>query len=644
MLSGDWIPVSLPTQLRQTFHADLAVKSLGGATEAAIWSNYFHIGEVPSSWTSIPYGRPIQNSHYHVLDRRLQPVPPGVVGDLHIGGTCLATGYLNREALTGERFIPDPFAADAKAAGIPRQGHSTLYKTGDLARYYDDDGDLRGQLEFVGRADFQVKIRGFRVELGEVDACIQKCPGVRDVLSVAHMDASKQKVLVTYVVPLKDTLGAALGVDDVKTHTAKHLPDFMVPTHVVLLPQGLPVSVNGKVDRKALPDPTSSMSNIARRLPSTPTEEALLPLWAEVLGASDLSVDDNFFARGGHSLLATMLVSRLKQRLGIVVPLSRLLSKNTIASLAASIDVDRGVKTTTTSTPTTAATAATTTTTTTPDADSSSLVVLNEAGTKTPVFFIAGIGGHVFTFQKLASLLGKDTPTYGFRAIGGESGEIPKERVEDIADAYLAELDARGLAKTPILLCGYSFGGYVAFELAQRLEARGVPPSSLVFFDVLAPGYPRRLPLPERLSLHLETFMGRSLAGKRAYLDERLQNVRRRVYMRLGMAKRLAGDADVGAGEFDDARQDEMRNLWGALATAQLQYRPKGTTHIPTLVLRAGIPFDWPATNFDDPTHGWRHWALGALRVVEVPGAHLKLFEGENPEIMASAIADFAKG
>jgi thioesterase domain-containing protein len=315
-----------------------------------------------------------------------------------------------------------------------------------------------------------------------------------------------------------------------------------------------------------------------------------------------------------------MLVSRIKKQLGVVVPLSRLFSASTIEKLARSIDE-----------------AAWKTSTATPSS-SSSLVVLNERGDETPVFFIAGIGGHVFTFQKLASLLGERTPTWGFRAIGGESGEVPKERVEEIAAAYLEELDARGLTKKPIVLCGYSFGGYVAYELALRLEERGVPPELLVFFDVLAPGYPRRLPLHERAMLHADEFLKRDLAGKRRYVGDRVGNVRRRVYMKLGLADRLANDADVGAGELDEARQQEMRTLWGALAMAQLQYRPRRATNIPALLLKAATTFDWPATRFDDPTHGWRDWIKGAISVVTVDGAHLQLFEGENPERMADAI------
>ena len=633
MLSGDWIPVGLPDQMRAVF-TNASIKSLGGATEAAIWSNFFHIETINPAWTSIPYGAPIQNSWYHVLDRRLQPVPAGVTGDLYIGGTCLALGYLKRPELTADRFIVDPFIAEADEMCAPTDGvvpvqrRARLYKTGDLARYYDDDGALAGELEFLGRADFQVKIRGFRVELGEVDAVILRHPGVRDVLCTARSDASTQKVLVAYVVP---KAGVTLSAQQVKDHVEARLPDFMVPTHVVVLHNGMPVSVNGKVDRKALPDPLEATASKVQKPPSTTMERALLPIWQEVFSTQTLSVDDNFFEKGGHSLLATLLVSRIKQRLQVQVPLSQLFSANTIEKLARTIDAAMAIDAQSAAVPGEASASAST-----PQA--SSLIVLNDKGSRTPVFFIAGIGGHVFTFQRLAALIGADTPTYGFRAIGGESGEVPKESVEDIATAYLKELDDRGLAHKPIVLCGYSFGGYVAYEMALRLQQRGVRPEMLVFFDVLAPGYPRRLPVTERALLHAQEFLQRDGHQRRAYIEERFDNLRRRLYFKIGRAESLAGAEDVGVGVFDKARQQEMRALWGATALAQVQYRPLTTTTTPALLLKASVNFSWPATRFDDPAHGWRDWVSGDIAVVPVEGAHLKLFEGDNPARMATAI------
>ena len=215
MLSGDWIPITLPGALKGAFPG-VEVRSLGGATEAAIWSNWFPVGDLDPRWTSVPYGRPIQNARYHVLDGRLAPVAIGVSGDLYIGGTCLAQGYLNRPELTQERFLADPFAGPGER----------LYKTGDLARYFDD-----GNLEFLGRADFQVKIRGFRVELGEVEAALTSLPEVREALCVAYADASGQRSLAAYVV-LNE--GMSMTEEAIKARLSAKLPDFMVPSQIAL--------------------------------------------------------------------------------------------------------------------------------------------------------------------------------------------------------------------------------------------------------------------------------------------------------------------------------------------------------------------------------------------------------------------------
>ena len=624
MMSGDWIPVALPEQLRSTF-GEVALRSLGGATEAAIWSNYYPIDAVDSRWSSIPYGQPIQNSFYHVLDHRLQPVPEGVVGDLFIGGTCLASGYLNRGELTAERFVDDPFAGEAGQRGRARPGHGKLYKTGDLARYFLDDGALRGQLEFLGRADFQVKIRGFRVELGEVEAVLQASGLVRDVVCAARADASGARVLVAWVVP-KQRGHDHRGVFDVaalKDLVAHKVPEYMVPTHILVLPDGLPLSSNGKVDRNALPDPGAH--RVARRVrpPTSQHEEQLLGIWREVLRRDEISVDESFFELGGHSLLATMLVSRIERTLGVRVPLSRLFSANTIEKLAASLDADDAR-----------------------DAGRQRALLplhtpTNKAATTTPVLFVAGIGGHVFTFTRLAGLLGPDVPSWGFRAIGGESGEVPHQSVEEIAEVYEAEMKERGLLDAPCVLAGYSFGGFVAFELARRLRLRGVAPRLLVLFDVFAPDYPRRLPALERAWMHAEEWARRDFSGRVDYVKERVENVRRRLLERAGRADLLGARAQLGAvAALDEERQMELRALHGALTLAQVRYRPPAPEAVPMLLFKATVPFRWPATRFDDATHGWRDWLNGPITVVDIPGTHLQLFEGDNPERMARALRD----
>ncbi|WP_198520501.1 non-ribosomal peptide synthetase [Kitasatospora sp. CB02891] len=234
-LSGDYTPLSLPDEVRAVFPAADLI-SLGGATEATVWSNWFRIGEIDPEWRSIPYGKPIDNCRYHVLDENRRPCPVGVEGDLYIGGECLALGYVNQPELTSQRFIPDPLHDDPA---------ERLYHTGDRASYFPD-----GNLCFHGRSDGQVKIRGFRVELGEIEHRLRLHPGVKDVVVLARGDAG-ERVLVAYLVPVG---GAAPTARELRAHAAAALPEYMVPNFFGFLGT-FPSTANGKLDRNALPWP-----------------------------------------------------------------------------------------------------------------------------------------------------------------------------------------------------------------------------------------------------------------------------------------------------------------------------------------------------------------------------------------------------
>ncbi|WP_017717380.1 non-ribosomal peptide synthetase [Kamptonema formosum] len=301
-----------------------------GPTENTTFSTWYRVEKVERGAATIPIGKAIANSQTYILDRHLQPVPVGVAGELYVGGAGLALGYLNRPALTAEKFIANPFAGGER--------HSErLYRTGDLVRYLPD-----GNIEFLGRIDSQVKIRGFRIETGEIEALLSQHPSVRETAVIARENAAGDKELVAYAVLRQEQTPT---ISDLRSVLKKQLPDYMVPSAFVLL-ESLPLTPNGKVDRRALPAPDISAREREDNfvLPTTPTEAKLAAIWAEVLGLQQAGINDNFFALGGHSLLATSVISRIRDAFSIELPLRHLFEAPTIASLGQVIETARSAE------------------------------------------------------------------------------------------------------------------------------------------------------------------------------------------------------------------------------------------------------------------------------------------------------------
>ncbi|MEO0806074.1 MAG: amino acid adenylation domain-containing protein, partial [Cyanobacteria bacterium J06643_4] len=337
--SGEALSVSLQAQFFQQF-PNTHLHNLYGPTEAAIDVSAWQCQ--PGS-TSVPIGYPIANTQLHILDNDLNPLPVGVPGELHIAGIGLAKGYLNRPELTAERFIPNPFQSHQSTTTLTSPATersrsaltSRLYKTGDLARHRPD-----GAIEYLGRKDTQVKLRGVRIELDEIEATLCAHDEIRQAVAVLREDTPQQPKLVAYLIRSAEDRAENQADSDwqrpLTQFLKQRLPVVMIPSVFVELPV-LPLSPNGKLDRKALPPPIQSPQQ-EKVLPRNATETAIASIWTSVLQQPDISIDDNFFELGGHSLSATRVNTRLRQQFDLDLPLQSLFEYPTLAGLATHID------------------------------------------------------------------------------------------------------------------------------------------------------------------------------------------------------------------------------------------------------------------------------------------------------------------
>lgn len=320
MIGGESVPVEQVRRFAGVTGGRVVLCNHYGPTEASVCATLLSTvdaSEIASH--DLPAGRPLPGVRIHLLDRHLQPVPRGVVGELFIGGAGVARGYLHADELTSERFLVDPF---------PHEPDARMYRTGDLARWNPD-----GTLQFIGRRDHQIKLRGFRIELGEIDNALAALPGVQAVAVLLREDRPGDRRLVAYAVVADGVDAAAL-----RAGLARRLPEAMLPSAFVFL-DAMPLTANGKIDRRALPAPgEDAIAERAIRDPQTPTEHTVLAIWRDVLGRESLSTDDDFFACGGDSLSTLPLVFKLHEALGVELPLSAVFATPTVAGLSETID------------------------------------------------------------------------------------------------------------------------------------------------------------------------------------------------------------------------------------------------------------------------------------------------------------------
>ncbi|SCW38952.1 amino acid adenylation domain-containing protein [Paenibacillus tianmuensis] len=400
-----------------------------GPTEASIVTSVWTASTGAVDRKSIPIGRPIQNHRIHIVDSHQQLLPVGVPGELCIAGVGLARGYLNRPELTAEKFVDNPFASGER-----------MYRTGDLARWLPD-----GNIEYMGRIDHQVKIRGYRIEIGEVEEQLLKIASVREAIVIAREDANGQNQLCAYFVAQ-----AKLKATELKEAMARELPGYMIPSHLVQL-ERMPLTPNGKIDRKALPAPEASHYETEYVAPRTLLEMKLVQIWQEVLGLDKIGIKDDFFELGGNSISLMRLIQRIYDETGREIPLHKGYQDVTVEAMTLE-NWESGF-----------------------EQDGHHFMQLNKHGA-TNVFCFPPGSGFGIGYRGLADKLENRYAVYGIDFIDDS------DRYEDMLNRYVDEV-IRIQGEGPYVFLGYCFGGNLMFEVAKTMEKRGYEVSDLIMVD-----------------------------------------------------------------------------------------------------------------------------------------------------------------
>ena len=582
---------------RRTPYGSVRLLNAYGPTEATVTafifdcSGFSTAGLPPSA--HVPIGRPLPGRWVCVCDEGGNPLPPGIPGELYIGGTSIARGYVNSPQLTAEKFVRNH---------IEIRPESLLYRTGDIVRVTPG-----GEFEFLGRADDQAKVRGYRVEPGEIASLLKQHPSVRDAVVVIRRSASGEAIVTGYVAA-GETSEAGL-----RSFIEQRLPAYMVPRTIVIL-ERLPVLPSGKIDRRALPEPPEDGRTGAGEFvpPRDPLETQLAALWETLLGKKPVGVRDDFFALGGHSLLAARLFAQIEKLTGKNLPLATLFRAPTVEALAAVLrDTEKAAW--------------------------SSLVPIRTGGTQLPLFCIHAAGGNVVGYQNLAARLGPEQPVYGLQARGLDGSELPLETVEEMAALYVREIRALK-PRGPYHLCGACTGGIVAYEMARQIVAAGEEVGILAMFDTFAHSVLQSLPRKEFRRFRIESTMERVAyharnlllePGRIRYVRRKFRTISRRVNTRLWSIRR---------GMFErrgEALPPALRKVEEYNMLAIRRYRPGTYPGKITLF----PPSDRSVGEYHDPQQGWGSLALGGVEIHHVTGNHLTMLSEPNVEVVAEKLA-----
>jgi len=449
IVGGGAMSLAMLERWQNKIGKEIRVLNSYGPTEATVAVSCFDVTHYKASQEhSLPIGKPTKNSKLYILDCNGRKCPVGIPGELFIGGPQVAKGYLNRPGLTEQKFIDDLFSNTPS---------SKLYKTGDVCRFLPD-----GNIEFMGRNDSQIKLRGLRIELGEIEQALLRHKSVKEAVVVVCESDSGDKQLVGYLVPFDNDI----NINKLQKEIRQELAAYMVPSAYVVIDE-IPLTVNGKVNKKALPEPDrSNMTNSDEIvLPGNETEAELKKIWEAILNIEPISVKDNFFDIGGNSLKAVVLFDELRKLTNDALPLATLFEAPTISQLAKVISGrdEESLK------------------------KSLGLAVKINAkessnSNKAPFFCVHGHFGNVLNFERLAKELEGSHPFYGLQAIGITGKEKPLTSIPKIAEKYVREIK-KVQPEGPYFIGGFCFGTLVALEIAHQMKENGDEVSRLVMFD-----------------------------------------------------------------------------------------------------------------------------------------------------------------
>lgn len=579
MVGGEALAGILAAQFYERL-PDAQLINYYGLTEGDV---SLHIVEPRKKYSGyVPIGRPIQNTKIYLFDENSELVSAGEPGEICVAGEGLFQEYFGNPELDSERWVQNPFVEESE------KRYSRLFKTGDVARI-----GAEGEIEYIGRKDRMVKIRGFRVELGEVEEALLKHPDVSACVVTAHRsgkgDATHEEAnLVAYIV-LKSS--SQITSAKLLLYASEYLPNFAVPA-VVMLMDELPLSPNGKVDIRKLPEPVFVLlPNRDQDIdaPRNPVELELIKMWEKLLHHASIGIYDNFFEIGGDSLAAIDLTLQIEKKFNISLPIAALLEAPTVEKLA---EMLKGNKTYTWS----------------------SLVPIRAGGERLPLFCIHADGGVLFYYQ-FAQYMDRSIPIYGLQARGllGHDDE-PLDRIEDMASHYINEI--RTVQPTgPYLLCGYSTGGFIIFEMAQQLKNMGEEVALVCMLDAYGPNYPKILPQKNlflyKLSVHLNTLRTYGIVNQVKYIWER--SWKRMAYILSHLIGWIFPLLHLPLPH--RVRYNQIARL---INRAENQYKPK--TYIGDIVLlRASVQ---PENIYPDAHLGWGEFVKGNIKVYEIDGTH----------------------